>query len=170
MKALTTSSSDAEDERLDMAAFTDRKEAFKTSASQYFQTLSSLDVRLRQEINALKEADILPSESKYRDTAISNAQASIPSMTAMQQNAMQQGANRQGVPRRGVITGGGLGSLDIGWLNSRNNNVGKEMEAELWEEAQKRVEKLTPPITTADRETDGGSTNPQSSTDKMDES
>lgn len=165
MKALTTSSSDTEDERLETAAFTDRKEAFKTAASQYFQTLSSLDVRLRQEINALKEADILPSESKYSNTATSNAQAPIANIAAM-----QQGANRQGVPRRGVITGGGLGSLDIGWLNSRNNNVGKEMEAELWEEAQRRVEKLIPPITTADRETDGGSTNPQSSTDKMDES
>ena len=165
MKALTTSASDSEDERLEMAAFTDRKEAFKTAASQYFHTLSSLDVRLRHEINALKEADILPSESKYRDTAISNSQASIPNITAM-----QQGANRQGIPRRGVITGGGLGSLDIGWLNSRNNNVGKEMEAELWEEAQRRVEKLIPPTTTADGEIDVGSTNPQSSTDKMDES
>ena len=165
MKALTTSSPDTEDERLDMSTFTDRKEVFKTAASQYFHTLSSLDVRLRQEINALKEADILPSESKYREAATLNTQASIPNVTAM-----QQGANRPGVPRRGVITGGGLGSLDIGWLNSRNNNVGKEMEAELWEEAQRRVEKLIPPTTPADRETDVGSTNPQSNTDKMDES
>lgn len=165
MKALTTSPSDGEDERLEVGTFTDRKAAFKTAASQYFHALSSLDVRLRQEINALKEADILPSESKYRDTATLNAQPSIPNIAAI-----QQGANKQGVPRRGVITGGGLGSLDIGWLNSRNNNVGKEMEAELWEEAQKRLEKLLPPTTTADRESLVGSTNPHSSTDTMDES
>ena len=43
---------------------------------------------------------------------------------------------------RSVITGGGLGSLDVGWLNSRNDYIGKGMEAGLWEEAQKFVEKL----------------------------
>lgn len=33
------------------------------------------------------------------------------------------------------MIGGGLGNLDIGWLNSRNDNVDKEMEAELWKKA-----------------------------------
>ena len=32
--------------------------------------------------------------------------------------------------------GSGLGSLDIGWLNSRNDKVGREMELELWSKAQ----------------------------------
>lgn len=38
--------------------------------------------------------------------------------------------------------GGGLGALDVGWLNSRNDNVGKEMEAELWGKAKKFVTNL----------------------------
>ena len=53
---------------------------------------------------------------------------------------MNMGTPRQGTIRKGAITGGGLGSLDVGWLNSRNDNVGKEMEAELWEDAQLLVE------------------------------
>lgn len=32
--------------------------------------------------------------------------------------------------------------MDIGWLNSRNDNVGKEKEAELWEEALRIVQRL----------------------------
>ena len=31
---------------------------------------------------------------------------------------------------------GGMGNLDIGWLNSRNGLVEKEMEAELWAQAE----------------------------------
>ena len=38
--------------------------------------------------------------------------------------------------------GGGMGNIDVGWLNSQNDNVGKEMEAELWEEASKFVNRL----------------------------
>ena len=146
MKAFTNSPTDAQGGRLEVADFADRKAAFKTAASQYFQTLSSLDVRLRQEINALKEADIVPSEAKARDISTSlNASSTIPSMAAI-----SQGANKQAGLRRGMITGGGLGSLGVGWLNSRNDNVGKEMEAELWEEAQRRVEKFMSPMSTGD--------------------
>lgn len=50
--------------------------------------------------------------------------------------------NKQATGNRAVITGGGLGSLDIGWLNSRNDHIGKGMEAELWEEAQHFIEGL----------------------------
>lgn len=41
------------------------------------------------------------------------------------------------------ITNGGLGNLDISWLNSRNNKVEKEMEAELWAKAQDLVQTLS---------------------------
>ena len=38
-----------------------------------------------------------------------------------------------------ISTAGGLGNLDVGWLNGRNDNVGKDMEAELWAKAQEFV-------------------------------
>ena len=50
--------------------------------------------------------------------------------------------SKQTTATKGAITGGGLGGLDIGWLNSRNDNVGKAKEAELWEEAQRAVQKF----------------------------
>ena len=38
--------------------------------------------------------------------------------------------------------GGGLGNLDVGWLNSRNDKVGKEMELALWASARGLVETM----------------------------
>ena len=38
--------------------------------------------------------------------------------------------------------GTGQSNLDIGWLNARNDRVGKEMEAELWAEAKAFVQAL----------------------------
>lgn len=35
-----------------------------------------------------------------------------------------------------------MGVLDVGWLNSRNDSVGKEMEAELWRELEGLVERM----------------------------
>ena len=50
--------------------------------------------------------------------------------------------NIYGLEEAGIVSAeasaaaaGGLGELDIGWLNSRNDKVGKEMEAELWGKA-----------------------------------
>jgi len=40
------------------------------------------------------------------------------------------------------ITNGGLGNLDIGWLNARRDVVGKKKENELWREIRKRMEEL----------------------------
>ena len=40
------------------------------------------------------------------------------------------------------ITNGGLGNLDIGWLNARRDVVGKKKENELWMDIRKRLEVL----------------------------
>lgn len=109
-------------EALDQSPSLERqKESFTAAASQYFTLLSSIDARLRRQISALEEAEIIPAEVTTRES---------------QSSLLVPGTNTD------AITGGGLGSLDVGWLNSRNDHVGKEKEAELWEEAQKMVEKL----------------------------
>lgn len=41
-----------------------------------------------------------------------------------------------------VITNGGLGSLDIGWLNSRGDAVGRGKEEEVWAEVREMLEKM----------------------------
>ena len=96
-----------------------------------------MDVNLRRQIYALEEAEILPAEAVTKETPTSLA---VPS--AAQSNAQSASLLRTGGGNKGGITGGGLGYLDVGWLNSRNDNVGKEMTAELWEEAERFVSKL----------------------------
>ncbi|KAL4967960.1 mediator of RNA polymerase II transcription subunit 11 [Aspergillus stella-maris] len=44
--------------------------------------------------------------------------------------------------RGGEGSGGASGTLDVSWLNSRKDTVGKEKEAELWRAAREFVEKV----------------------------
>ncbi|KAL4802721.1 mediator complex protein-domain-containing protein [Aspergillus unguis] len=90
------------------------KARFKEATSQYFALLSSIDVRLRRQVYALEEASILAPDS----------------------------ASRAG---EGAGSGAGAGAgasnpLDVSWLNSRKDTVGKEKEAELWAAAAEFVQ------------------------------
>ena len=133
VKTLTRSNNNSDDDpSKDPFVSADRqKQSFAAATSSYFSILSSVDVRLRRQIYALEEADILPAEASTREGQTNlSAPAGAPSLGA--------GPNAQ-PPRtlsKGVITGGGLGGLDVGWLNSRNDDVGKQKEAELWGEAE----------------------------------
>ncbi|KAL4891234.1 mediator complex protein-domain-containing protein [Aspergillus ambiguus] len=92
------------------------KTRFKEATSQYFALLSSIDVRLRRQVYALEEASILAPESSSRT---------------------------------GDATGAGIGGpaaanpLDVSWLNSRKDTVGKDKEAELWAAARGFVEQIS---------------------------
>ena len=143
VKALVQSQSNSEDQIARQESFAERKESFTAAASQYFNILSSVDVRLRREINALEEASIIPAESITKESQFLSA---VPSTIPI--NAPNAAAAKQFGARKGAIYGGGLGSLDVGWLNSRNDSVGKEMEAELWEQTQHFVDNLENPNAT----------------------
>jgi len=115
------------------------KDAFTTATTQYFSLLSSIDVRLRRQIYALEEAEIIPTEAPSKEVqSSSNISAAFAALgggqppTSASQSSLEKSAS----------TGGGLGNLDIGWLNSRNDNVGKEMEAELWIKAREHIRAL----------------------------
>ena len=114
-----------------------QKESFAAATSSYFSTLSSIDVRLRRQIYALEEADILPAEACTRED-----QTNLPIPPGIPSVGGGPSAQPPKPFSKGGITGGGLGGLDVGWLNSRNDNVGKEKEAELWEEAERFVGNL----------------------------
>ena len=89
----------------------ERKSAFTQVTAQYFILLSSVDVNIRRQIYALEEAKIITAAD----------------------SASKEGSAKE---RAAVEESGNLGGLDVGWLNSRNDKVGKEMEAELWEKAR----------------------------------
>ena len=114
-----------------------RKQSFTAATSRYFTLLSSLDVRLRRQIFALEEADILPAESS--DKEVQTNFFVTPAIAAI---GGPPNAPPPKATNREVITGGGLGGLDVGWLNSRNDRVGKGKEAEVWEEARRCVEAI----------------------------
>ncbi|KAL3454741.1 mediator complex protein-domain-containing protein [Aspergillus insuetus] len=91
------------------------KARFKEATSQYFALLSSIDVRLRRQVYALEEASILAPDSSSRSGDLAGAGA---------------GASNVSNP------------LDVSWLNSRKDTVGKEKEAELWAAAREFVQQM----------------------------
>lgn len=114
--------------------------AFSAASSQYFSVLSSIDVRLRRHITALEDADILPSEAVLLNFHTVQSEVDPPQRTSAKS--------------KNTITNGGLGNLDIGWLNSRNNDIEKTMEAELWEQAQGLVQKTLVDKSTSEDDAD----------------
>jgi hypothetical protein len=93
------------------AALEAHQRTFKEAAAQYFALLSSIDVRLRRQVYALEEAEIIQPETT-------------------------EGA---GGPSTALAAAGGVNPLEISWLNSRKDTVGKDKEAELWADASRLV-------------------------------
>ena len=102
-----------------------QKQDFSAAATEYFKRLYSIDVGLRTQIRALEADNIIATEATSKDQA---------SSTALRSNVALLGEPRtlatSNTAGKSAVSGGGLGSLDVGWLNSRNDYVGKNMEAE----------------------------------------
>ncbi len=103
----------------------ERKEAFTENTKAYYTHLQAVVARLRRQAYALEEAGIIAPEP----SSLGGLQ--------QKQSVGQGGLNAQGMER---ITNGGLGNLDVGWLNSRGNKVGVDKESELLDEAKKLLE------------------------------
>ena len=111
-------------------------ETFKSHASTFHNLLDSIRVNLRRQILLQDQAEIL---------------APLPSNSATGATA----ANAAG------STGPGAGGFDIGLLNVRNDAVGKDMEAELWEKTRAFLDSMERAREAADAERQllGGATN-----------
>ncbi len=71
----------------------------------------------------LEEADILPADKAKKGKVVNEF-------------------GKTGPEAQATLADGGIGKLDIGWLNSRSGRVGRDMEAELWEKARTFLEGL----------------------------
>lgn len=134
IQALTTVSDTVADPPTLEPSTESQKEAFASATTQYFTLLSSIDVHLRRSIYALEEANILPAEgsSKENQTPMPAVPASTgSSLVPSAQHPKQIGNSKV------AITGGGLGSLEVGWLNSRNDKAGREIEKDTWQEVER---------------------------------
>ncbi|KAI9678529.1 MAG: hypothetical protein M1822_007472 [Bathelium mastoideum] len=143
----------------DSAPLAANKAAFRDAAAAYYTLLQSVSARLRRQVYALEEAGLI-AETADR---FSNAAASSSSTAAADTAAGQQGPGEEsgrqaarvsagivgqrsreeeGREREAPVTNGGLGNLDVGWLNSRGKGWERGKEAELMEEAKGLLEEL----------------------------
>ncbi|KAH9836887.1 Mediator complex protein [Teratosphaeria destructans] len=102
-----------------------RKRAMEEHVQAFLVTLQSATTKLKRSVYALEEAGIIE-----------------PDATTTQLTSSTAATGRGGQPAAHAerITNGGMGNLDVGYLNSRGNQVGAEKEAELMEEARRFAE------------------------------
>lgn len=113
----------------------EKRIAFEDASNSYLKTLQSVDVRLRRQILGLEEADIIPA-----DKAKSKKEKVV--VEAVDTRRLAIPGNMAGNKADDAIAEGGMGNLDIGYLNSRSGRVGRDMEAELWAKSRKFLEDL----------------------------
>jgi hypothetical protein len=108
-----------------------RREEFETATNTYLQGLHDVDVGLRRQIYGLEEAEIIPAEKKKKVISAEELNKKRDTKSGFPGSAPAADQSS---------TEGGMGKLDIGWLNSNSGQVGRDMEAELWAKAKKHLE------------------------------
>ncbi|KAL1881858.1 hypothetical protein Daus18300_000911 [Diaporthe australafricana] len=100
---------------------------FEDAMNKFLSTLHSVDARLKRQILGLDEAGIisLPKDAA-KDKSKDDDAAAAAAKPALEPNGV-----------------GMVGDLDVGWLNSRSNQVEREMEAELWTKARTHLETVS---------------------------
>jgi hypothetical protein len=114
-----------------------RKEAFSKHTTAYFTHIQSIMARLRRQVYALEEAGIIAADAPTLSTTGAAVEA-----TGVGRRSPSGQAMRQATEDGERITNGGLGSLDVGLLNSRGNSVGLDKEAELIAEAKQMIAEM----------------------------
>lgn len=109
----------------------ERQDAFQKHTAAFYTGVQSVVARLRRNVYGLEEAGIILAET----TAPRSEEA--PKMEGVGK-ALQAGKPPK--EEASKITNGGMGNLDVGWLNSKGNKVGAEKENELMEEARELLE------------------------------
>ncbi|KAK0279612.1 hypothetical protein LTR35_000368 [Friedmanniomyces endolithicus] len=127
-QAINALSSNAQEGGDSMAA---RKETFDEHSKTAYAGIQAFQAKMRRQAYALEEAGIIAPEA-----------LSLSATNTQQQARGGLAGGRGAVPPPAVVVepdriiNGGLGHLDVGWLNSRGNKVGVEKEAELLHEAK----------------------------------
>ncbi|KAK3618769.1 hypothetical protein LTR56_024434 [Elasticomyces elasticus] len=108
-----------------------RKATFDEHSKAAYTGIQAFQAKMRRQAYALEEAGIIAAE------------APVIRVKSNQPQAQGAAAGRGGPAAAGAqvveaerVTNGGLGNLDVGWLNSRGNKVAVEMESELLQEAK----------------------------------
>ncbi|KAK1996182.1 mediator complex protein [Colletotrichum falcatum] len=104
-----------------------QKQTFRSSMDALLSTLHAVDVRMKRQIMGLEEAGIIKLRADGGGGGGGDKTAGGGRPVVMNEDAKI--VARASLEPNGVGT---IGNLDVGWLNSRNNKVERDMEAELW--------------------------------------
>jgi len=133
---------------------TNAQEAFEAHTTAFYTHIQAISALLHRQVYALEEAGIIaPSATSDLDLQSppppASQAAGRPGLLGAPSGRPGGGGAGAGAPGQSgqeqsqmQITNGGLGNLDIGWLNARRDVVGKKKENELWREIRKRMEEL----------------------------
>lgn len=94
---------------LNQDSASNRREAYTNAANTYFKKLEEVDLSSKQQLKTLKDAQIIPKGTKKGDRKVDAAKPTSDDRADV---------------------------MDIGWLNTRSQKVGRDMEAEIWEKAR----------------------------------
>ncbi|KAF2858537.1 hypothetical protein K470DRAFT_259715 [Piedraia hortae CBS 480.64] len=110
-----------------------RRNTFEHNAREFFIHLQSATAKCKRQAYALEEAGII----------VHKVPKSYAEPVGMAAGMESHGAFHTAKRKTQAITNGGMGKLDVGWLNSRGNKVGAKKEAELMDEANSVIKDLT---------------------------
>ncbi|KAG4219139.1 hypothetical protein PC116_g32381 [Phytophthora cactorum] len=103
-------------------------QVFQDSMNDFLRTLRTVNVGMKRQIWGLEEEHIISLESKDGP------------------NIRDEGGEAQGAGNRNTPIkpdgDGKIGGLDVGWLNSRSDEVERGMETDLWAEAESFLRRL----------------------------
>lgn len=114
-------------------------------SNNYLKTLQSVDVRLRRQIYGLEEAKIVPvTLTKIQKKATHGFIKNMDDGLSEQEKKKKREEEEAEEEARAQLHlhEGGMGKLDVGWLNSRSGKVASDMEAELWAKSRAFLEGL----------------------------
>ncbi|ROV90251.1 hypothetical protein VPNG_09911 [Cytospora leucostoma] len=119
----------------------EQTQAFRDAMNKFLSTLHSVDALLKRQILGLDEAGIisLPRPNQDNKDGGPKDRPSGGGVGGGDDASSSAGALKPALEPDGL---GKVGSLDVGWLNSRSNQVEREMEAELWTKARRHLESL----------------------------
>ncbi|KAI0139632.1 mediator complex, subunit Med11, partial [Hypoxylon sp. NC0597] len=118
-----------QDEDVDMTDDKDQQsKVFQDSMNQFLRTLRAVNVGVKRQIWGLEEEHIITLDKE-------------PQVIIRDEGGEAQGVSHRNGPLK-PDGDGKIGGLDVGWLNSRSDKVERDMEADLWEQAESFLRRL----------------------------
>ncbi|KAI1090770.1 mediator complex, subunit Med11 [Rostrohypoxylon terebratum] len=102
-------------------------QVFRDSMNDFLRTLRTVNVGMKRQIWGLEEEGIISLDKESQNVGSDGGEVLVTS-------------NRN-APLK-PDGDGKIGGLDVGWLNTRSNKVERDMEADLWKEADEFLRRV----------------------------